>query len=319
MRLSIAMCTFNGTKYLNEQLDSIASQIRPPDELVICDDCSGDGTYRLVEAFADRVSFSVRIYKNDKNLGSTKNFEKAISLCSGDIIALSDQDDVWNLDKLMKIENIFINSPEVGAVFTDAKVVDEDLRPLGYRLWQSVWLDKARQKQILSGQAYKVLLKNNVVTGATMAFRSGLKDMILPIPPTWIHDGWIALIISAVSSLTIIPEPLIKYRKHHEQQIGIKKGFSKNIVDSRKKSFEDYRKTAEQYECAYDSLNKRAHIDNMQLRLMKAKIDHLLFKSRLPKNKVSRLPQILKELFSLGYYHYSGNALLFAAHDIFLL
>src|SRR5690242_1846918 len=100
LRISVAMCTFNGARFLPEQLESITAQTRLPDELVICDDRSADESLEIIRAFLDRPPFTVRLEINERNLGSTKNFEKAIGLCQGEIIALADQDDVWFPQKL---------------------------------------------------------------------------------------------------------------------------------------------------------------------------------------------------------------------------
>lgn len=234
-QLSIAMCTYNGENYLQEQLESIAGQTRLPDELVVCDDCSRDNTVKIIKKFANTVPFPVHIFVNDINLGSTKNFEKAISLCKGDIIALSDQDDVWHADKLMCIERVFLNSTEVGVVFTDAEVVDEQLNAIGYTLWQAINFNKKKQKKVLNGKALELLLKGNFVTGATMAFQSKYKDIILPIPDDlllriWVHDGWISLLIAAVGSVTFLPIPLIKYRQHSNNQAGLKGAIGKTKI-----------------------------------------------------------------------------------------
>src|ERR687894_3003245 len=99
-RFSVAMCTYNGARFVAEQLASVAAQTRPPDELVVCDDGSTDETCRLVEEFAARAPFPVRLFVNERNLGSTRNFGRAVALCEGDLVALSDQDDVWHPEKL---------------------------------------------------------------------------------------------------------------------------------------------------------------------------------------------------------------------------
>lgn len=91
--ISTAMCTYNGEKYLREQLESIARQTLLPNELVVCDDCSSDETVEIIQDFSRNAPFSVRLMINENNLGFAKNFEKAITLCSGEIIVLSDQDD----------------------------------------------------------------------------------------------------------------------------------------------------------------------------------------------------------------------------------
>ena len=98
LRFSVALCTYDGARYLTDQLDSFISQVRRPDELIICDDASTDESLDIIMSFAMHAPFPVRIYRNEHNLGFIKNFEKAIQLCDGDIIALADQDDVWYPD-----------------------------------------------------------------------------------------------------------------------------------------------------------------------------------------------------------------------------
>src|SRR5215208_90703 len=104
LKFYVAMCTYNGAQFVAEQLDSIAAQTRRPDELVVCDDGSDDATPEIIREFAHRASFPLRFYVNETNLGSTRNFERAISLCEGDFIALADQDDVWLPEKLERLE-----------------------------------------------------------------------------------------------------------------------------------------------------------------------------------------------------------------------
>ena len=95
MRISIAMTTYNGSKYLNDQLKSFSQQDQAPDELIVCDDGSSDNTIKILEKFSLNAPFDVKIYQNESNLGFTKNFENALSKCTGDLIFLSDQDDIW--------------------------------------------------------------------------------------------------------------------------------------------------------------------------------------------------------------------------------
>ena len=117
------MSTYNGAAYLPEQLASLVAQVRQPDELVICDDYSTDQTQTIIHEFSATSPFPVHTYLNEQNLGSTRSFERAIGLCTGDVIALCDQDDVWRNDKLKLIEEAFTNAPAVGLVFSDAEIV----------------------------------------------------------------------------------------------------------------------------------------------------------------------------------------------------
>jgi glycosyltransferase involved in cell wall biosynthesis len=226
MKVSIAMCTFNGSKFIEEQLKSILTQSRLPDELVICDDKSNDFTAEIIKSFALNSPFSVRFYENKQNLGSTKNFEKAISLCTGDIIFLSDQDDIWEPQKIERILKVFVDNNKIGYVFTDAELVNEKLNSLGLTLWNSLNFNgKTYQKYIL-GQQIEVLMCRNYITGATTAFRAELKDKIIPISDYWIHDGWIAIIASSLDMYGFpLPECLIKYRQHAQQQLGVEISF----------------------------------------------------------------------------------------------
>jgi len=234
MTISIALCTYNGEKYLEEQLDSIANQSRLPDELIVCDDNSSDQTLSILQRFSESGCFPVRIFTNHVNIGSTKNFETAIRLCKDGIIALSDQDDVWHNDKLELIEEVFNTSTQVGAVFSNGNIVNEDLSPLGYTLWDKFCFGKKLRIKFLNGKAFQVLLSQNFVTGATKAFRSSFRNKILPISPLWVHDCWIAHLLSIISDIIFIDKELIEYRIHKEQLIGgIKNTLTKQIEISK--------------------------------------------------------------------------------------
>ena len=221
MKLSIAMCTYNGAAYLPEQLESLATQTRLPGELVVCDDNSNDGrTLEILKAFARQAPFKVRLFVNKQNLGSKQCFARTIRRCRGKIIFLCDQDDVWREDKLAVIERAFISSPQTGLVFSDGEVVDEHLTRLG-SLWTNFGV--GRQTDLEEGRAFHGLLRRNLITGATLAFRSRLRRFVLPIPRDTIlqHDAWIGLIIAAIAPVKFLKEPLIKYRQHAGQQIGV--------------------------------------------------------------------------------------------------
>ncbi len=323
------MCTYNGALYVREQLDSIAAQTRLPDELVICDDQSSDHTSEIVRSFAARAPFPVRLYVNEKNLGSTKNFERAIEICEGDIIALSDQDDVWHSEKLARMETVFSSAPNTGLVFTDAEVVDERLRPAGYTLWQCLGFDQAKQQRVKERKAFDRLILGRTVTGATMAFRSNFRGLILPIPDNirMIHDGWIALTIATVADLAPIDESLIKYRQHSKQQIGagtlaeeisIKGGIAGFQAAVLRKNF--YSDQINHLEIMYERLSAKGSTLHCKevFRQLEAMMIHFQTRASMPDRKLlSRLPYVLKEFLTLRYHHYS-NGVHSAAKDLFL-
>ena len=302
------MCSYNGGRFLSDQLESIAAQNRLPDELVICDDSSTDESVEIIKSFARGAPFPVRLEINKKNLGSTKNFERTIGLCTGDIIALSDQDDVWGPEKLIRTETILCQRPSVGLVFTDADVVDERLDPLGIRLWDSQGFARSERNSMSDGHGLEVLLNRNVVTGATMVFRASFKPIVLPIPGIWVHDGWIALLISVLAELAMIPEPLISYRKHLLQQIGPPPlTFTEQLEVARRTRSAEYRKQVRQYGLAVNRL--REFDSEFDLSLVESqfrlKMLHLYARARMPERRVQRLAPVFRELATLRYRRFS--------------
>ena len=181
--ISIALATYNGELYVSELLSSISDQTTLPDELIISDDSSTDSTLEIVNEFARNATFSVKILINKKRLGSTGNFEVAIRACSGDIIFPCDQDDIWYQHKIERMLECLVNNPSAGAVFSDADVVDQDLNLLESSLWQRKKITPQELVDISTGESvFEMVVKRNIVTGSTMAFRTKYRENILPIP-----------------------------------------------------------------------------------------------------------------------------------------
>jgi len=320
------MCTYNGAAFLPAQLQSIMAQSRPPDEIVICDDASTDNTRTLLEDFAAESSIPITLHFNEQNLGSIKNFERAITLCTGDVIALSDQDDAWRNDKLERFETVLDSSPTAGLVFSDADIVDENLEPLNRRMWDEVGFDIHKRKLVQMGRALEVLITGWTVTGATMAFRSRFVKLSLPIPEeiAMIHDGWIALTIAAVADVVALDDPLVHYRQHARQQIG---------APARKEAAPALRGT-QGIETAFRRRNSSAELhkilETLEARLLAHANEfdtrkalsfvsdyafHLNVRANLPQRRLNRVPSILRELLSLRYHEYA-NGFKSAAKDL---
>jgi glycosyltransferase involved in cell wall biosynthesis len=326
VKISIAMCTYNGAEFLPAQWESILAQSRKPDEIVVCDDGSSDETRSLLEKFASESSIPVTLHFNQKNLGSVKNFEQAIRFCTGSIIALSDQDDVWRSDKLQVIESAFNKSPNVGLVFSDAEIVDEALEPLDRRMWTEVCFEPYKRKLIARGRALEVLITGWTVTGATMAFRSEFVNLSLPIPDgiAMIHDGWIALTIATVAAVVAIDEPLIKYRQHDKQQIGAPARPEPELqprgVQAIETAFRRRNSSAELHKIL-ETLEERllAQAKNYDTRKALAFVSdyafHLNVRANLPERRLNRLPRILRELLTRRYHEYA-NGFKSAAKDL---
>ena len=146
-----------------------------------------------------------------------------MSLCTGDLIALADQDDVWLPRKLETLVGCFTANPKLGLAFSDGELVDQDAKPLGRRMWATCPFPAAEQRAFDAGEGPRLLLRFNCVTGATMAFRADLLPHLLPIPPEWVHDAWLGFLAAALADAKTIAEPLLHYRQHPAQQIGLKR------------------------------------------------------------------------------------------------
>jgi glycosyltransferase involved in cell wall biosynthesis len=219
-RISVVLCTYNGTRYLREQLSSIAQQTRIPAELVACDDQSTDDTVAVLNAFASAAPFPVRVIVNSQRLGSTRNFDQALGLASGELIALCDQDDRWAPDKLRRLSQFLMENPTAGGIFSDADLIDKNSKSIGFGLFAKHKFTARKQRQFLNNPT-ATLLKHDVITGSTLMFRSSLRSHCLPIPATWVHDGWLAWMIALHSRLALTTEPLTDYRVHSGQQLGV--------------------------------------------------------------------------------------------------
>jgi glycosyltransferase involved in cell wall biosynthesis len=308
-RISVAMCTFDGAAHLREQLDSIALQTRRPDEVVICDDGSQDATTRIVQAYSKVAPFEIRLYINDPHLGVTRNFAKAIALCDGDLIALSDQDDVWHPDKLKRIEEVFSSSSNVGAVFTEANFVDDRLQPLGLLMSQWLGLSDKGQRDLTKGKSFPVLVRLNVA-GCTLAFRACFKKACLPIPAICWHDTWIALVIAALADIAFIKEPLVEYRRHQRNQSEAAKLSFRELLTVARNRPPVPEMQARRFQLLYDRLHELPEgiIKGGVMQQISAKIRHLRARQRIiSAPSFARLPRLIVEAIALHYHRYSGG------------
>ena len=326
---SVAMCTYNGASYVEDQLESIAAQTQPPEELIVCDDGSSDATLDIIKEFSSRAPFPVRLFVNEHNLGSTKNFERAIALCSGDLISLCDQDDVWLPSKLARLHREFARAPSVGLVFSDAEVGDEHARSTGHGLWETIGIDRAELERLKAGTALGDLLRGATVTGATMAFRAQLRHLVLPFPQDLplIHDGWIALITACVAHIAPIEDRLLVYRSHRDQQVGplgrlksqggLRAVTAGEMGEARRRS-NPYESTLRVAQAVRDRLQETRGSEfefDSALKELDSRIAHLRARATMPQRKLSRLPYVLRELSTWRYNLYS-NGLYSALKDL---
>ncbi|MEP6911400.1 MAG: glycosyltransferase family 2 protein [bacterium] len=314
------MCTYNGARYLPEQLESIAAQTCSPFELVVCDDGSSDETTQIIADFAASVPFPVDLHINKQKLGSTKNFARAIGLCDGDVIALSDHDDIWLPEKLDLIADAFQRQPGVGLVFSDAEVIDENGNPAGYSLWEKLSISRAELERLQKGAGVNELLQGATITGATMAFRTRYRELFLPIPDdlALIHDAWIAILVAAVADVLPLSSRLVRYRQHASQQVGAReRQTDKGGVVAGMRRETSFRELSEigmrvqqrllEHPADYDSADA--------LSALSARLGHLQIRAKLPAGAWSRFTCVMKELLT-GRYHRYSRGLFSAAKDL---
>ena len=304
MRVSIAMCTYNGERFLEEQLQSIFSQSHQIDELIVCDDGSKDKTISILQQFKQKVPFLVKIHINQINLGSSKNFEQCIMMCNGDIILFCDQDDIWMGERVVKTIQYFASNPSQLAVFSNASVIDEDSQFLNTTAWNEVQFTSEKQHQWRSDGSFFVLINGYIVTGATLAIRKEAISEILPIPNLYkelIHDGWIALWLSLKNQIGFMDESLIYYRQYSSQQVGFGGNrtyitFKNRFTRPRAEKLEPIRKRYYEAEQLFNYLKNKPEVPKDKLQLLETRKNHYKFRSNLSENRFSRILPILRNV-----------------------
>lgn len=202
MKISIAMTTFNGAEYLQEQLQSFLYQTQQPNELIIIDDCSTDETETIISEFAKAAPFTVEYSQNENNLGYCSNFNATLMKTKGDFVFLSDQDDVWLDSKIAKTAEIFEQEPGKYLIIHDLAFCDQSLKPVGQT--------KLERLRSISGN------HRSYVTGMATAVRKEFLDLCLPIPnnPMITHDLWLHECANLLGVKKVIPDVLALYRRH---------------------------------------------------------------------------------------------------------
>lgn len=222
MKVSVALCTYNGEPYLTEQLDSILSQTAAVDEVVICDDGSGDQTIQILCDYQAKYPGLFKVFQNETNLGFIKNFEKAICLCKYPIIIISDQDDIWENSKVAETVNFLEKNPQFDGVFHDLKLIDGQIRQPSYLNWKGI-SHKDVITEIENHILFEALVrKGSFILGCALAIRKealqkyGMQDF--PIA----HDYYIVQKLSSKNKLGFIPASLSSYRLHPNQVYGLR-------------------------------------------------------------------------------------------------
>jgi len=305
-KISVALCTYNGEKFLHQQIDSILKQTVPVNEIIVCDDGSNDQTSKILTQYQAKFPEVFKIHFNTENLRSVKNFEKAISLCSGDIIFLSDQDDIWEENKVEVFMKYFDENPNIDVVCSNGFIIDSKGKHLEkYTVWDA---PKFLNEESLPIDFFKIFNTiGNFATGAAMAIRNSLTKKSIPFPeiPGFHHDEWIALFSAQQKKFGFINEKLFSYRLHDDQQVGgisyPKNEASKNRI-IQKFNILNHPKTFREFKSKIRTLNEKEKKFNDFLNLhQNNSIEKFLTLVQQEKKKIFNLLKKEKPLYFLFF------------------
>lgn len=313
--ISIALCTYNGSDHLQDQWQSLLSQQVLPNEIVISDDQSTDGTQNLLDKLAAEAPFPVRVLKNKERLGYNKNFEQALATCMGDLIFICDQDDYWLPEKIRIMTQFMEQHPDAQLAFCNAWVTDEHLQGRQKQVWEAVRFDKKAQTRWRSGEMLDVLLDGNRMMGCATVIRRSSLPMLLPIPndiPGYIYDGWLALVAATQQAIQFVNQPLQLYRTHVQQQIGVREKPTPDRIRMRDRAtrhrarkLAPLRKIQAQLSTISQLLSKRVPPTSPGLPQLHQRLAHFTLRSYLPRNRFKRIGPVLQNLWRGNYRRYA--------------
>ncbi|MDI2099420.1 glycosyltransferase family 2 protein [Ruicaihuangia caeni] len=329
--VSVALCTYNGERYVDEQVRSILSQSRLPDEVVVADDGSTDQTLAIIRVAFEGSSVRLVVLEPEESpLGVTANFERAVRACSGDLIALCDQDDVWHFDRLDRALREFDQSPRLLLQHSDARLTDADGRPLGVTLFEGLSISPAELELIGHGRAFDAYLRRNLATGATVVFRRSLLEAALPFPREWVHDEWLAIMAAAIGTTQALEAQLIDYRQHGSNQIGVQKPTLRYKIGRMLEPRADrYQRLAERSAVLRSRLEAlsaagagaragagASSVDERVLRLARQKASFEAARAHYPRARLLRLGPVLRQWRRGSYRVLSSQGDLDIARDV---
>ncbi|WP_306232634.1 glycosyltransferase family 2 protein [Agrococcus beijingensis] len=313
MRVSVALCTHQGERWIEQQLRSILAQTHPVSEIVVGDDASTDRTLELVREVASETDVPIRIRHHETALGVAANFADAIAATTGDVVALSDQDDVWHPDR---IERMLPQLEGVALVHSSARLVDAHGAPLGSTLEASLEMSPWERAAMTEGRALDALLRRNLVTGATVLVRRDAAVAALPIPAGWIHDEWLAMCAALGDGVRYLPEETIDYRQHGGNQIGVQRlsalGKLRRVLEA---DSGKHARKAERATSLATEAQRRGLASGASLQALIEKARHERARAQLPRPRALRLPGVLRGV-AAGRYGRFSRGLADVARDL---
>lgn len=317
-RTAVVLCSHQGARFLPAQLGSLRAQTVQPEIYVLSDDASADGSFDLLQRFADdrrAAGCTVILHRNAANLGFLRHFEQALQRSDAELLFPCDQDDVWHPSKLERMRAEFAARPDLLVLHADARLVDADSRSLDRRLFQVLDVSPGELAAMHAGHAFEVLLRRNMVTGATMAFRREALQAALPFVDGWAHDEWIAIQAALRGRVDTLDEVLVDYRQHEANQIGVRArhGAQKLGIGMDRQAF---LRRAEQRQQALSERAARGPLPDPIRDALDQRLLHARHRANLPAAFAARLPAIWSEARS-GRYARFGRGWRSALADLF--
>lgn len=308
--ISVALCTYNGEKFLTAQLESIKRQTLLPDEIIFGDDGSTDNTLSLLTEYKvhfEELGIKTSILPPSGAAHIVTNFERTLQATQGGIIFLSDQDDVWHEDRISQSVFMLENNPEVLLLHGDAELIDKHGHKLPQTLFEKLKYSHLLQNEANSGAAFDLLLQRNLVTGATAVIRRELLSDSIPFSQHWLHDEWLAIIAAAKNGYFVVQDELISYRLHDDNSVGLQKRSIRGLLAfffaSRRGRYEQLIDRLSEIEI----LAQHKDFKNDHVEKLRRAIQFNISRKSYPKQRLFRFPQIWKEAVNGNYRDFSAR------------
>ena len=314
LRCAVVLCSWNGERYLPQQLDSLRAQTQRIDQYVLSDDGSSDGSWPLLQSFAEEQlahGVDVILHRNAEASGYIRHFEQALARADADVLFTCDQDDVWHPGKIATMMAEFAADPSLLALHSDARLVDGTGVPAGRNLFGVLDVSSRELAAMHRGNAFDVLLRRNIVTGATMALRREVLALATPFAAHWAHDEWMAMIAAMHGRVDTIEQALIDYRQHDNNQIGAtaKSPLQQIGIGVSRRAYQERQvlRMRELEQRATSSPEIRAAVADRSR--------HSVARADLPASPLARIVHVGRELLRGGYHRF-GSGLRSAAADL---
>jgi glycosyltransferase involved in cell wall biosynthesis len=284
--VSVALGTYNGAAFLEEQLASLANQSLLPTELVISDDASSDSTIQIIHQFARDAPFPVKLTRHAVNLGVVANFNAAFGDCSSEFVAPCDQDDTWERDKLEVLVRELEENPGAAGALGDARLIGAQGEPVEGTVWERVGFTSDERSRLQEGDT-RPLLRGNVVSGARLVFRRQYLDLILPMSTQLYPDYWMAMLMQVVAGLVYVNRILQTYRVHGNNLVGLSLDGKPNWRDGKNGYHRFSVELVERLEA------RGVELPPASQALLQDWVAHNQFRASLPRNVALRTAKVL--------------------------